>query len=139
MSGFRQLATAKMGTSLFELYVTSGEESKDKKQAIYLKHKAAAQDGKGIDVEPDLKRSSMPIINLTPAVKSNVDIARERIENFFVALNPLNATNPIMHMGFNELRKDSDEDGKVQTAVWINFAIGNFKEKKFKKNKRTKM
>ncbi|KAL8155810.1 hypothetical protein AgCh_001011 [Apium graveolens] len=129
-----QLATAKMGTSLFELYVTSGKESKDKKQATYLKHEAAAQDGKGIDYEPDLKRLSMPIIHLAPEVKSNVDIALEGIENLFVALNPLNATNPIMHMGFNELRKNRGDD-KVQTAIWINFATGNFKEKKNKKTK----
>ncbi|KAK1402082.1 Protein EXECUTER 1, chloroplastic [Heracleum sosnowskyi] len=130
-----QLATAKMGTSLFELYVTSGEESKDKKQAMYLKHRTPSKDGTCVDYVPDLKRLSMPIINLKPAVKSNADIALEGIESFFVALNPRNATSPALQMGLNELRKNADGGSKVQTAIWINFATGNFKEKKIKKTK----
>ncbi|KAK1400791.1 hypothetical protein POM88_000396 [Heracleum sosnowskyi] len=36
-----QLATAKNGTPVFELYVTNGLEGECKEQAIYIKHKAA--------------------------------------------------------------------------------------------------
>ncbi|KAK1402085.1 hypothetical protein POM88_001690 [Heracleum sosnowskyi] len=125
-----QLATSREGTPLFEIYITPGQVGEVKDQAIYLKHKAAAQDGKGIDFEPDLKPLSMPKIDLTP-VNTNMDMALGGIANFLVALNPMNATNPIMHMALSQMRKMSgeDSDGKVKTAIWIDFAIGNFKDK----------
>ncbi|KAL8155853.1 hypothetical protein AgCh_001051 [Apium graveolens] len=132
---FWQLATAKMGTPLFELYVKDSEEFKDKKQAIYLKHMAAAQDEKGIDYEPDFKPLSMPIIHLTPEPTTDADRTVESILSLSLQVNPSNATNPIVKRACSNMRNilSGNADGKLQNAIWIDYAIGNFKKKNRKR------
>ncbi|KAK1402086.1 hypothetical protein POM88_001691 [Heracleum sosnowskyi] len=116
---------------------TSSEEIEDKKQAIYLKHKAAAQDGKSIDYEPDLKPLSLPIIHLTPELTTGADRTVEDILSLSLQVNPSNATNPIVQRACSNMRNilSGNAEGKVQNAIWIDFAVGNFKEKNRKRTK----
>lgn len=100
-----------------------------------MKHKAAVQDGKGINYEPDLKPLSMPIIHLTPELTTDANRTVEDILSLSLQVNSSNATNPIVKKACSNMRNilSGNAEGKLQKAIWIDYAIGNFKKKKRKR------
>ncbi|XP_063941619.1 protein EXECUTER 1, chloroplastic [Daucus carota subsp. sativus] len=76
-----QLATAKDGTPLFEIYVSTGKEAMHKEQATYLKHEAVPEEFRGV---ADKLYLDFRLSHLTPY--ANQDMWAETLRKFAVAL-----------------------------------------------------
>ncbi|KAK1402081.1 hypothetical protein POM88_001686 [Heracleum sosnowskyi] len=133
-----QLAASKEGTALFEICITTSEVGEHNDQAIYLKHKADAQDGRGMGYVQRIHIMSM--FQLTPESETDKGLLETIIMNI-VSANQRNATNPMLKLMCSELNIDpsiitkaatgsgrGDLDGKNQNVIWIEFVIGSFKE-----------
>lgn len=100
-----------------------------------------------MDYEPDLKPPSLPVFYLTSSANTEEDIVVRTLRNS-IASNPMNATNPMLKLICSKLKINpdiltkatthsgsGDLDGEDQAVVWIEFAVGNFKEKSRKSEK----
>ncbi|XP_074358619.1 protein EXECUTER 1, chloroplastic-like isoform X2 [Apium graveolens] len=137
-----QLATANEGTPLFEICAPMSEEGEDKEKAIYLKHKAAPQDGKGKDSNVQL---ALRVFQLTPSFETSQDQWAETLKKLavsggktdanketFMKLLSKHQINPkSTKAATNSSTGDSDE--KDQTVIWIDFSVGGLKENNTRK------
>ncbi|KAK1402092.1 hypothetical protein POM88_001697 [Heracleum sosnowskyi] len=137
-----QLATAKEGTPLFEICVTMSEEGEDKEKAIYFKHKAAPQDGKGTDSNIQL---ALRMFQLTPTYETTQDQWAETLTKLAAAGGKKDANKETFKELLSKYQINpkptktatnsgtGDSDGKAQPVLWIDFAIGSLKENNTKK------
>ncbi|KAK1386186.1 Protein EXECUTER 1, chloroplastic [Heracleum sosnowskyi] len=132
-----QLATAKSGTPIFEIYITTGLEGEYKEQAIYIKHKEACPlpleflQAEQLNIctfpltEPGFKTDHEKWVEtmMKVAAATEQDIAKERFEDF-VANNGSNQR--IVRDEEPEAAVDSLEEKNV---IYIAFVVGDILEK----------
>lgn len=104
-----QLATAKVGTPLFEIYVSNSKDGLYKEQAIYLKHEAVPEESLGV---ADNMMMDVRLSHLTPYASR--DLWAETLRKYAVASGKKDATKQTFIDMFEKCRVKGNHEGNVE-------------------------